>query len=191
MKNRIISMLLVVVMLLTSVSFAEEGITEPEVNEVQQETVLTEDSEPETGEEEESAPSDNEAQASGETEEPAETGITEDVEEPAENEAVEEIGDDAVSAESDEAAKTDENGDGDDGDNNGAATTDNTTTDGQVKVIESGVRIRKEPNTTSDVLATLYVGEKLDYIEETGDWTKIKYKNEYVYIKTEFVERVD
>lgn len=90
-----------------------------------------------------------------------------------------------------EAEETDENGDDNDGDNNGAATTDNTTADGQVKVIESGVRIRKEPNTTSDVLATLYVGEKLDYIEETGDWTKIKYKNEYGYIKTEFVERVD
>ena len=91
-----------------------------------------------------------------------------------------------------EAEEAGEDAADDGNDNAGEATaTENTTTDGKVKVTDSGVRVRKEPNTTSDVLATLYVGEKLDYIEETGDWTKIKYKNEYGYIKTEFVERVD
>ena len=77
-----------------------------------------------------------------------------------------------------------------DGEDN-AQTAENTTLDGKVKVNDSSVRIRKEPNTTSDILATLSKGTELDFVEESGEWSKIKYKNQFGYIKSEFLDRVD
>ena len=66
---------------------------------------------------------------------------------------------------------------------------DNTKVSGKVTVKEGGVRIRKEPNTDCDVVGTAYVGEKYDYIEQTNGWTKIKYKNGYAYIKSDYVTK--
>ncbi len=65
----------------------------------------------------------------------------------------------------------------------------NTKVNGKVTVNDSGVRVRKEPNTKADVLGTVYTGDKLDYIEEKGEWTKVKYKDDYGYIKSEFVDK--
>lgn len=67
--------------------------------------------------------------------------------------------------------------------------TGNTETNGTVTVNTSGVRIRKEPNTSSDILGTVYVGTKLDYIEKAGDWSKIKYNDGIGYIKSEYVTK--
>lgn len=84
-------------------------------------------------------------------------------------------------------------GDGNDG--NTENTTDNNaqnntvTTDGKtVTVNDSGVRIRKEANTTSDVLGTVYVGEKLELVAKEGEWTKVKYKGKTGYIKSTYVD---
>lgn len=87
------------------------------------------------------------------------------------------------------AAAEDQTGDTSATEANAAEATDATTVNGKVKVKDSGVRIRKEPNTTSDVLGTVYTGERFDFIEETGDWSKIKYDGKYGYIKSEFVEK--
>ena len=72
-----------------------------------------------------------------------------------------------------------------------AEPTDSTKVNGKVVVNDSGVRIRKEPNTSSDILGTVYTGEKFDFIEETGEWTKIKYDDGYGYIKSSFVDKKD
>ena len=67
--------------------------------------------------------------------------------------------------------------------------TENTTVKGKVKVTDSGVRIRKEPNTNGDIIATVYAGEKLDLIESmSSGWSKVKYKNETGYIKSEYIK---
>lgn len=72
-----------------------------------------------------------------------------------------------------------------------AKDTGNNTVTGKVKVNTSGVRIRKEPNTDSEVLATVYVGEKLEFIEKANDWSKIKYKDMTGYIKSEYLNEVE
>lgn len=77
----------------------------------------------------------------------------------------------------------------DNNNDNKATTSNNTKVTGKVTVNDSGVRIRKEPNTKSEVLGTVYTGDKLDFIETSGDWTKVKYKNDYGYIKSEFVDK--
>ncbi len=84
-------------------------------------------------------------------------------------------------------------GDGNDdagNDNNANTETNNTTTEAgnTVTVNDSGVRVRKEANTTSDVLGTVYVGEKLEFISKEGEWTKVKYKGKTGYIKSTFVD---
>ncbi len=72
-------------------------------------------------------------------------------------------------------------------DNNAAGNSDTPKTRGKVTVRESGVRVRKEPNTDCDVVGTVYVGEKFDSYGTEGDWTKIMYDGSYAYIKTEFL----
>lgn len=74
-------------------------------------------------------------------------------------------------------------------DTTAAEPTDSTKVNGKVVVNDSGVRIRKEPNTSADILGTVYTGEKFDFIEETGEWTKIKYDDGYGYIKSSFVDK--
>jgi len=70
-----------------------------------------------------------------------------------------------------------------------STTNTNETASGYVKVNTSGVRIRKEPNTTSDVLGTVYVGTKLDYLGKEGDWSKITFEGKTGYIKSEYVTK--
>lgn len=70
-----------------------------------------------------------------------------------------------------------------------AEATTNTKVNGKVKVTD-GVRVRKEPNVTADILGTVYAGDEFDFIETTGDWTKVKYKKNYGYIKSDYVEKV-
>ena len=77
----------------------------------------------------------------------------------------------------------------DTGNNNTATTSNSTDVKGTVKINDSGVRVRKEPSTDAEIIATLYTGEKLDLIESmTSGWSKIRYKGEYGYVKSEFLD---
>ncbi len=58
---------------------------------------------------------------------------------------------------------------------------------GTVKVKES-VRVRSTPGTDGEVLGTVYGGDKLDMIEQSNGWTKVKYKGKVGYIKSDYVE---
>ena len=58
----------------------------------------------------------------------------------------------------------------------------------KVKAKES-VRIRKSASTDSDVLGTAYAGDTFELVMEQADgWSKIKYKGNNAYIKTEYLE---
>ena len=58
----------------------------------------------------------------------------------------------------------------------------------KVKAKET-VRIRKSASTDSDVLGTAYVGDTFELVMEQADgWSKIKYKGNNAYIKTEYLE---
>lgn len=58
----------------------------------------------------------------------------------------------------------------------------------KVKAKES-VRIRKSASTDSEVLGTAYAGDSFELVMEQADgWSKIKYKGNNAYIKTEFLE---
>ena len=75
-------------------------------------------------------------------------------------------------------------------DNNNTAQTSNATeSKGTVKINDSGVRVRKEPSTDAEIITTLYTGEKLELIDSmTNGWSKIKYKGEFGYVKSEFLD---
>lgn len=61
-------------------------------------------------------------------------------------------------------------------------------TNGTVKVIEN-VKVRKGASTDSESLGTVYVGEKLELILKQADgWTKVKYKGQTAYVKSDYVE---
>ena len=58
----------------------------------------------------------------------------------------------------------------------------------KVKAKES-VRIRKSASTDSDVLGTAYAGDTFELVMEQADgWSKIKYKGNNAFIKTEYLE---
>ena len=48
-------------------------------------------------------------------------------------------------------------------------------------------RLRKENNTSSNIITNIYKGEEVEILEESGDWYKVKYQNNTGYIKKEFV----
>lgn len=76
---------------------------------------------------------------------------------------------------------------GDNASTNNSQSNDETTT-GTVTVIDN-VRIRSGASENSEKIATAYVGEKLELIMKQADgWTKIKYKGQVAYVKSEFVE---
>lgn len=80
-------------------------------------------------------------------------------------------------------------------DNTSAASNDTTgtndtadTTSGTVKVKES-VKIRKSASTDSEALGTAYAGAELDLVMKQADgWTKIKYKGQTAFVKSDYVE---
>lgn len=68
------------------------------------------------------------------------------------------------------------------------AASSNDTVSGKVTVT-SNVKIRKSASTDSEALGTAYVGEKLDLVMKQADgWTKIKYKGETAFVKSDYVE---
>lgn len=64
----------------------------------------------------------------------------------------------------------------------------NETVSGKVKA-KVGVKIRKGPSTDSTALGTAYAGEEFELIMKQADgWTKIKYKDQTAYVKSDYVE---
>ncbi len=49
-------------------------------------------------------------------------------------------------------------------------------------------RLRKQNNTTSDILTKIYKNEEVEIVEEVGEWVKIKYKEYTGYIKKQYVD---
>lgn len=78
--------------------------------------------------------------------------------------------------------------DTDAGSNDPQTVSSNDTVSGTVTVIEN-VKVRKSASTDSESLGTVYVGEKLELVMKQADgWTKIKYKGETAFVKSDYVE---
>lgn len=57
------------------------------------------------------------------------------------------------------------------------------------KINTSNIRVRKEANTTSDIITNLYKTDSVEILGKTGEWYKIKTEEGKIgYIKTEFVD---
>lgn len=50
-----------------------------------------------------------------------------------------------------------------------------------------GARMRREPNTSADVLTIVYNGEKVELIEKSGEWYKVKYADNVGYIREDLL----
>ena len=49
--------------------------------------------------------------------------------------------------------------------------------------------MRKSASTESEVLGTVYAGDELDLLMKQADgWTKVKYKGQTAFIKSDYVE---
>ena len=55
------------------------------------------------------------------------------------------------------------------------------------EVNTSGIRIRKEANTTSDILTVIYKGDDVEILDEDGEWYKITASGKTGYVKKEFI----
>lgn len=80
--------------------------------------------------------------------------------------------------------------DNDETDDNAAAeeAADNSPTEGTATVTDT-VNIRKSASTSADKLGVCYPGEELEVVMKQADgWTKVKYKGETGYVKSEFLE---
>ena len=79
-----------------------------------------------------------------------------------------------------------EEGDGN-GDRN-SETAENVNVSGKVTVKEN-VRVRDAASEDGNKLGTVYVGDKLDFVEKMSNgWTKIKYNGKIAYVKSDYVE---
>lgn len=56
---------------------------------------------------------------------------------------------------------------------------------GKVKI--EATRIRQEANTTSNILNVIYENDEVEILEESGEWYKIKFKNDTGYVKKDFI----
>lgn len=61
------------------------------------------------------------------------------------------------------------------------------STEQELSVITSTLNLRKAPNTNSEIVEKLMYGDRLEFIEESGDWIYVKVlksgNNGYVYAK--------
>lgn len=86
------------------------------------------------------------------------------------------------------AAEGTENEETAENEENSAENTANDTVSGTVTVIES-VRVRKSASTDAEALGTVYAGDELELIMKQADgWTKIKYKGQTAFVKSDYVE---
>lgn len=56
------------------------------------------------------------------------------------------------------------------------------------KINAEGTRIRREPNTTSDVLTIAYSKETVEILEKQGEWYKVKYGENVGYIREDLIQ---
>lgn len=56
------------------------------------------------------------------------------------------------------------------------------------KINTEGARMRREPNTTSDVLTVVYEQETVEIIEKENDWYKVKYGEYEGYIREDLMD---
>ena len=81
--------------------------------------------------------------------------------------------------------------DSEEGDGNGdcnSETAENVNVSGKVTVKEN-VRVRDAASEDGNKLGTVYVGDKLDFVEKMSNgWTKIKYNGKIAYVKSDYVE---
>ncbi len=78
--------------------------------------------------------------------------------------------------------------DEDDADSEDEDAAANSPTEGTATVTDT-VNIRKSASTSADKLGVCYPGEELEVIMKQADgWTKVKYKGETGYVKSEFLE---
>lgn len=54
-------------------------------------------------------------------------------------------------------------------------------------VTVSAARLRKEANTTSEVITNIYKDEKVEILETQGEWYKVKYGNSVGYLKNNLI----
>ncbi len=52
---------------------------------------------------------------------------------------------------------------------------------------ESGLNVRQEPSTDSQVLTQMAKGEELEFVERTGDWIRVIMDDEEAYVFAEYV----
>ena len=79
-----------------------------------------------------------------------------------------------------------EEGDGNEDSN--SETAENVNVSGKVTVKEN-VRVRDAASEDGNKLGTVYVGDKLDFVEKMSNgWTKIKYNGKIAYVKSDYVE---
>lgn len=71
--------------------------------------------------------------------------------------------------------------------NTSASETEVNKTGYVYNVSSGGLRVRKEPSTSSTVLGTLYSGNSVNIVGETGDWYKIKYNSSYAYVHKDYI----
>lgn len=61
--------------------------------------------------------------------------------------------------------------------------------DGKTITVIENVNVRKSASETGEKLGLVYIGEKLELVMKQADgWTKVKYKDQTAYVKSEFVE---
>jgi len=60
-----------------------------------------------------------------------------------------------------------------------------------VEVTEDVLNLRKEASTSSKILTTLSKGTECEFIEEDGDWYKVKYKNYTGYVSSQYTKLIE
>lgn len=71
--------------------------------------------------------------------------------------------------------------------NNSSSETEINKTGYVYNVSKGGLRVRKEASTSSTVLGTLYSGNSVNIIGESGNWYKISYNSSYAYVHKDYI----
>ncbi len=58
------------------------------------------------------------------------------------------------------------------------------------KVNVDSLRVRKEANTTSDIITVIYLNDKVDIVGDSGEWYEITIDNGSGFVKKEFIDDV-
>ncbi len=56
-------------------------------------------------------------------------------------------------------------------------------------VTASALKLRKEPNTSADVITSIYEDSSVEILEENGEWFKVKYDGETGYVASKFIKK--